>query len=77
MRYIIRRFLEPSSWAGIGLVASTVDTIINNGGLSMMTQTEMGAILTGLVAIFMPGKVIADAPPNVYPVQKSNSLDRE
>lgn len=70
MKWIFARILEPSSWAGIGILVSTIDTISNNG---TVTQVEIGAILTALVAIFMPGKMVSDTP-EVAPEIPSNNI---
>jgi hypothetical protein len=58
MGWLIHRFLEPSSYAGIGLIIAAFEAIQSNG----LNETTVCQLLTGLVAFFMPSKKIVDAP---------------
>lgn len=74
MKYVWKRMFEPSSWAGIGLCISAGNQIAESG----LNQATIGMLLAALVAFFMPGKVIADAPPQPqsWPGQTHRPIDR-
>lgn len=62
MKFLIERFLEPSSWAGVGMIVNACETIQATG----FTQTSIGLLLTGLVAFFMPEKKLVNKEPDEY-----------
>lgn len=56
MKWIFARILEPSSWAGIGIIVTAIHMIMDDGA----NGTDVGQMITGLVAVFMPGKTVVD-----------------
>lgn len=75
VKYIFHRLLEPSSWAGFGLVMAAINHI-NAVGLDEMA---IGQLVTALVAVFLPSKKLVDKPieETEYPTQPRKAIDRE
>lgn len=51
---LVEKFKQPSSWAGIGVIAGTVG--LNMGDATIQAVSLIGAGVAGLIAVFLSEK---------------------